>query len=370
VVTGELFMKVSRIKLENFKRFEDLEILIRNNLTQDISDQFLILGDNGTGKTTALQAVALCLSMASGKIKDVSGFDWQGWVPGRYEKWGQPVIELDIYFQDEEIQATKEVAEKWIELKKPQSRAFPAENKKLTLRLRGEWFEAIGENGKATKGNLFQLRGRYYATQLLKTSPWARNYFEKLPGFFWFDQFRNLATPPIGAEEKEITGRVSYDVGVSRLRRYLNGWKLNQLAREEGSKDWLMELENSYKKVFPGRSFKGLESMHRDGVPAPEDYYFTLSDGNRSYDLEEMSAGEQSVFPMLFEFVRMQIRNSIVLIDEIDLNLHPPLAQSLLNALPVIGPDCQFILTTHSESISSLCSPEEIYRLKGGKLCL
>jgi predicted ATP-binding protein involved in virulence len=83
-----------------------------------------------------------------------------------------------------------------------------------------------------------------------------------------------------------------------------------------------------------------------------------------------MSAGEQSVFPMLVEFVRMQIRNSIVLIDEVDLNLHPPLAQSLVSALPVLGNNCQFIMTTHSEAVSSIVSPEEIYRLKGGKLCL
>jgi ABC-type branched-subunit amino acid transport system ATPase component len=363
-------MKISRIKLENFKRFKNLEINVINNLSKDISEQFLILGDNGTGKTTVLQAIALCLSMASGKMREVSDFDWQGWVPERYEKWGTPVIELDVHFSDEEIEATNEVAKKWLELRKPETRIMPAENEKLILRLTGEWVEALDAAGKISIGNLFQLKGRYYATQLLKTSPWVRDYFEKLPGFFWFDQFRNLASPPIEGEDREATGRVSYEIGVSRLRRYLNGWKLSQLAGEGGGKDWLLELENSYKKVFPGRSFRGLESMHKGGIPAPEDYFFTLSDGNRSYDIEEMSAGEQSVFPMLFEFVRMQIRNSIVLIDEIDLNLHPPLAQSLINALPVIGPECQFIFTTHSESVTSIVSQHEIYRLQGGKLCL
>jgi hypothetical protein len=167
-----------------------------------------------------------------------------------------------------------------------------------------------------------------------------------------------------------FTGQVSYNTGVSRLRSYLNTWKYNQMLNIDGGKDWLLDLEKSYKRVFPDRSFRGLESMHKGGVPAPTDYYFTLFDGSRSYDIEEMSSGEQSVFPMLFEFVRMQIGNSIILIDEVDLNLHPPLAQSLLNALPSLGKDCQFLLTTHSEAISSLCSPEEICRLRGGKLCL
>lgn len=363
-------MKLSHIYIENFKRFKNIEIDLKNKLTQDIANPFLIVGDNGTGKTTVLQAIGLCLSMVSGKIRQVSEFDWQGWVPGRYEKWGKPLIELVINLSDEEIMATREVAEKWIELKKPKSKVLPEDDHKLTLSLNGEWIEVKGENGKNKKGNLYQLKGRYYAAQLLKTSPWARDYFSKLPGFFWFDQFRNLATPQFESNENLSSGRVSYDVGVSRLRRYLIGWKLNQLAGADGGPDWLQELENSYRRVFPGRSFRGLEPIHKGGMPTSEEYFFTLSDGSRNYDIEEMSAGEQSVFPMLFEFVRQQIRNSVVLIDEVDLNLHPPLAQSLVNALPVIGPGCQFLLTTHSETVSSVISAEEIHRLPGGKLCL
>ena len=361
-------MKISRLRIENFKRFDQCEINLRNEFTQDIANPFLILGDNGTGKTTVLQAIGLCLSMVSGKIRQVSEFDWQGWVPGRYEKWGKPFIELDIHLSDEEISATREVAKKWLEMKKPQSKMLPEENRKLTLRLNGEWIEAIGENG-SKKENRYQLKGRYYAAQLLKTSSWARDYFAKLPGFFWFDQFRNLATPPKDGEDGTPMGRVSYDIGVARLRRFLNVWKYNQLQGAEGL-DWLQELENSYQLVFPGRSFRGLEPMHKGGMPTPEDYYFTLSDGARNYDIEEMSAGEQSVFPILFEFVRQQIRNCVVMIDEVDLNLHPPLAQSLVNALPVIGPGCQFLLTTHSESVTSVISLGEIHRLPGGKLCL
>lgn len=378
-------MKVSRIYLKDFKRFKEQEILLRNNLT-DAANQFLFLGDNGTGKTSILQAVALCLSMVSGRIRSVSEFNWQGWVPGRYERWGKPLIEMDVHFSDEEIAATIKAAEKWLELKKPRSKVLPAEHNKLTLRLNGEWCEALDEKGKHSNRNLFQLKGRYYASHLIRTFPWIRDYFKKLPGYFWFDQFRNLSIPmesgyfendsySLHRENGSLdkTGRVSYDIGAAQLRRYLNAWKLRQLAgyglEGEGT-DWLLELENIYKKVFPGRSFRGLEPMHKDGIPAPADYYFTLHDGSRSYDIEEMSAGEQSVFPMLFEFVRLQIGSSIVMIDEVDLNLHPPLAQSLINTLPSLGIDCQFLLTTHSESVSSLFGNEEICRLQGGRLCL
>ena len=93
--------------------------------------------------------------------------------------------------------------------------------------------------------------------------------FERLPGVFWFDQLRNLATPPSPSGENaelENSGRVSYQVGVGRLRQHLNRWQLNRLTRGPARHDFLQELENSYKRVFPGRSFGMPEPMYRFGV--------------------------------------------------------------------------------------------------------
>ena len=106
-------MKVSKVKLIHFKRFEFFEMEIKNNLLSEISNQFLILGDNGTGKTTVLQAIALCLSRISSISRTENDFDWQGWVPGRYERWGTPIVELDVHFNEDEIDATREVADLW-----------------------------------------------------------------------------------------------------------------------------------------------------------------------------------------------------------------------------------------------------------------
>jgi hypothetical protein len=370
-------MKIAHVRIENFKQFEELQIPIRNSLTNDIADQFLILGDNGAGKTTVLQAVGLCLSMASRRIRRLDEFDWLGWLPGRYGIWGTPTIELEVHFTDREIEATREAARRWFELRRP-SQGFrePGASKVVRLLLRGSEYSTEGEPNE-----LYQFGGRSYAASILKLDPTARDLFDDLPGVFWFDQFRNLATSPAAEPEGETPGsdgesrssRVSYQVGVTRLREHLNRWQLAKFlngTRPGMQHDFLLELENLFKKVFPGRSFAMPEPMYRGGTPTPSDYYFMLSDGHRTYDIEEMSAGEQSVFPMLYEFVRQQIRNSVVLIDEVDLNLHPPLAQALLQALPAMGPQCQFLLTTHSQAISSVMSAAQIHRLEGGKLCL
>ncbi|MEQ8973028.1 MAG: hypothetical protein RIE73_21825 [Coleofasciculus sp. C1-SOL-03] len=137
-----------------------------------------------------------------------------------------------------------------------------------------------------------------------------------------FDQFRHAGyTSPApttnGQPSEDRTldayhSRISFDFGVSKLRKYLNGWRLAQLTHTY-TVDYLLELENLYKKIFPGRSFAGLEAMPGVDTPTPEDYYFLISDGNRTYDITEMSGGEQSIFPILYEFVQKQIAYSVVL---------------------------------------------------------
>jgi predicted ATPase len=364
-------VKIASIKLQNFKRFGEITIAVKNELTQDIANQFLVLGDNGTGKTTVLQAVALCLSLASGTTRNIESFDWKGWVPGRYEKRGQPVVELEVHFSPEEIEATREAARRWSLMPKDfDTTPYVEPGNSQVVRLRLEGHKCSARNAK----EFYQFKGRRYAAQLLRTDPSARDLFDHLPGIFWFDQLRNLASPPPDAElgkNPEGSGSVTFAVGVTRLREHLNRWQLNRLAAKgTRARDFLTDLENLYKRIFPNHSFAGPEPMYSNGVPTPADYYFLLSDGEHTYDIEEMSAGEQAIFPVLYEFVRQQIRNSVVLIDEIDLNLHPPLAQALLAALPCMGQGNQFIFTTHSDTISQLVSPEQIYRLPGGKLCL
>jgi energy-coupling factor transporter ATP-binding protein EcfA2 len=315
-------MKVESITIENFKRFNRLEVAFKNALLDEISDRFLIVGDNGSGKTTLLQAVALPLALATGAVRSIEEFDWIGFLPGRYARWGNPTIELIVTFSPNEIEATQEVARRWYE-SRPQEQAFtePGSASTVSLRLHGGRFQGYRPE------ELYQFRGRYYASQLLRIDPAARAFFKELPGVFWFDQYRNLGTPPAEQESSGSNGhdggRVPYDLGVGRLREYLNGWKLAQQQFPRRI-DYLMELENLYKRVFPGRSFAGIEEMPGVDAPTAKDFYFLLNDGSRTYDIVEMSAGEQTVFPVLYNFVRLQIAHSVVLIDEVDLNLHPP----------------------------------------------
>lgn len=107
-------MMIESLSIKNFKLFSNQETFsLKNRSLDEICDRLLVLGDNGSGKTTLLQAIALPLALATRKIRDVSEFDWVGFIPALYGRDGFPEIAMDLVFSDEELAATQAVAERW-----------------------------------------------------------------------------------------------------------------------------------------------------------------------------------------------------------------------------------------------------------------
>jgi len=60
--------------------------------------------------------------------------------------------------------------------------------------------------------------------------------------------------------------------------------------------------------------------------------------------------------------------DGIVLIDEVDLHLHPKWQRSLIRQLSETFPNCQFVLTTHSPLVISDAKDVLVYVLNDGEL--
>jgi predicted ATP-binding protein involved in virulence len=106
------------------------------------------------------------------------------------------------------------------------------------------------------------------------------------------------------------------------------------------------------------------------GAEPAAGFHFILERAGREFDIAEMSSGEQALFPLVCDFVRLNMRKSVVLLDELELHLHPPEQQALLVALPRMAKDCQFIITTHSSFVEGSIPKEQETRLREGRLCL
>jgi hypothetical protein len=224
---------------------------------------------------------------------------------------------------------------------------------------------------------LSQFRGRYWLGKAETSQPAAQTRRRDVGDVFWFTQLRSLAEhgdaaaqPRTGIQSRAGDILFAWDQGVGRLRNSLNNWwSYHKSEVRNGTPDLIQELEQRLDRLFPGIRFLGPTPQSATAGADPMGWYFFVERDGRRYDLAEMSSGEQAVFPLLLAFVQLGIARSIVLIDELELHLHPPEQQALLSALRTIGPDCQFIITTHSPYLTRALAEDEVVRLDQGRVC-
>ncbi|MBD1808617.1 AAA family ATPase [Microcoleus sp. FACHB-SPT15] len=101
----------------------------------------------------------------------------------------------------------------------------------------------------------------------------------------------------------------------------------------------------------------------------------TINKQGQELIVNQLSDGEKCLLAMVGDLARrLAITNSslpdplqgsgVVLIDEIELHLHPKWQREIIPALTRTFPNCQFIVTTHSPQVISQVKPEGIYILE------
>jgi len=180
-------MKLRSVTIENFKGIKELRFDVLD-LEQRPRDLTCIVGDNGSGKTSVLQAIAMPLSIATKRIRYASDFDWHGFLPERISSGGRTRIELEVEFSREEIRITGELFQKWYDSLSSDFR----ETRQITAPSNSEIVTLIYEQNRLTSSEniagLHQFLGHYYVKALAKSDASLRNLFVKLGDVFWFDQ--------------------------------------------------------------------------------------------------------------------------------------------------------------------------------------
>ena len=89
---------------------------------------------------------------------------------------------------------------------------------------------------------------------------------------------------------------------------------------------------------------------------------FTNSAGDK-FDINELSSGEKQLFLRTLAIKMLNPENSIILIDEPELSLHPKWQQRIVDVYRKIGKNNQIIIATHSPHILGSVKKENIMLL-------
>ncbi|MDR2473749.1 MAG: ATP-binding protein [Tannerella sp.] len=340
-------MKIRNLEIKNYKRFVNSKTISFCDTDGKVNDLTLIVGNNGTGKSSLLQAIVTLIAPLARDRFDVSKIDWGGFEYRFIQSGRMPLhLQATIEFSECEIEETINFVNKLNEL----GNKIPLPNRNREIPIKFNY--AKKDNKVGSTGNAFQFRGHQFAKQLARFEPNKSKLFENVGNIYWYTEQRTSYNineifeeeiPQIDSIRSFLSSTYSFHLAITERKRKL----------QKGEFDFYAKLSELYSTVFTDRKFIGsaphFELFEKNPVPD-----FFLTDGHNQYELSEMSAGERAIFPILMDFARYNINNSIIIIDEIELHLHAPLQQAFVRALPKLGHDNQFILTSHSDAVANM----------------
>ena len=344
-------MRIKELKIKNFRCYEDVEIKLNSNYT-------VLIGINGAGKTTILDAISIALGGY------VSVFDGMG-IYG--------INRNDSHYKMYEIGSAID-----------RQHQFPVgiyaecdfNNKKSV-----SWVRTL--NGE--KGRTSNIR----AKEIIEYASKVQDEIKKgnkevvLPviayygtGRLWM-QKRDKNVKETKENFSRLKGYIDCLDSASNEKMMLKWFeKMTYLELQEGKK--IPELE--VVKQALSQSYKTLDETIRTA-----EFIFKVKSGEievtikrengivENLPLRILSDGIKSTLSMIADIAyRMAILNpqllddilektsGVVLIDEIDMHLHPSWQKKIISVLKKIFPKVQFVFTTHSPSILSNVSNKNV----------
>ena len=320
-------MKIEKVHIKNVKGIKDLELSFKKN--NKILNLIVLAGVNGSGKTTILEA-----------IKD---FFYNENV--NYSNLEKSNINLEIFFEDFEKNNIEE-AEK------------SSDNFKHALWV---FFSSLRSYDYYRKNN-----NDYYQNQIAKRFDIPPKIIY-VPAENKFEEIQTYSTTL--SKEYEFINTINSNV-IRDIPSYI-ATRRNYLATIEEDltmKEVTNKVVNEINGIFNILELDvKLKGFSKDEKTMP---IFENSAGEE-FDINDLSSGEKQLFLRTLSIKMLEPKNSIILIDEPELSLHPKWQQRIIEVYKKIGENNQIIVATHSPHILGSISNENIfilYRNENGKI--
>lgn len=336
-------MKLALIRIQNFRAIECLELRPHAQLT-------VLHGDNAHGKTSVLSAIATGLGAIPTALPGIAGLGFQK----TDRRDGSDYTRVLLKTADE-----------------------VAWEQRLGKRL--EWQqEPNQEHLPYTRRPLRDLTNWLNGAAL---TAWGGN--EDLPIVAYYDTDRAVVDAiRRRPKRKAVTNRYSALAGALAAKtsfRELFEWfyeKENEELREQRERQSLNYRLNDLSAVRNAITsmVNGVSKPHVEMRPMRFVVSQRLAGRTEKRSLGELSGGYRAVLALAGDLAwRMAQGNphlpnplhseAVVLIDEVDLHLHPSWQQRILRDLTRTFPNAQFIVSTHSPQVLTTVMPEQIVEL-------
>jgi len=340
-------MIVTKLQITNLRAIKTAEFRFQPGFN-------LIVGVNGVGKTSVLDALSACLSPVTKQVNNLSNkakvFKFEDIRVGA----GAITVECDVRIGEHDfnylIHKPREIGVAQDE---------DADNHR-EIRL------------KKTKRSKFMGKAPSPATG---KEPGGR------PLAVFFSTSRAVPTKRT-SRDKWVEGGITpafVDAFASRELRLRESadWMGAQIAQRKerpASQQVLDAFEDAIKHFLPGYS-----NLHLGGNDGKQ---LWIDHGETAIPVRQLSDGERGVLALILDLTRRLTQanpdmkdpaaeaEAIVLIDEIDLHLHPKWQRDIVHNLCAAFPKCQFIATTHSPQIIGEVEHERIQIISDGQVYL
>jgi hypothetical protein len=367
-------MYLQKIQLENIKCFENIEI----NFTDRREKPRLmtvILGDNGVGKTTLLQAIAITLGgekVANFLLKSlgtVYGPDLDSWAKVGSK---QGYIRATIYPSKSDTGTSKS---------------------KLQVS-----YIVTGNEPIEAGDDIFYDRATIAAIPGQDLKPLRRNtYADHTKGWLacGYGPLRRFTDQQTSQVKDTKSSRFASLFGENEGLISIEDWlvELDRRAlveeRERGSSNYsrmFNQLARTLLQVLPEEQYHAAISVNMPPELTPTDvstYVKTTTEQGVLWldsfgnwvTFSQLSDGYQSTMSLAGDLVSRLSRafpetsnlleqEGIVLIDEVDIHLHPTWQRKILAQLRQTFPKIQFIVTTHSPLVAASAREGELFVLR------
>ena len=320
-------MKIEKVHIKNIKGIKDLELSFRKD--NEILDVIVLAGVNGSGKTTILES-----------IKD---FFYNKNI--NYDEPKKSNVNLNIFFEDFEKKNIEEAEKSSNNYKQPLWNFFNA--------LQSYQYEKYNNNG------LYQnlIAKRFENPPKIIYVP-ANNSFEEVETET-STLLRNYEF--INVVNSELMEDIpSY---IATRRNYLATIE-EDLTMKEVTNKVINEINGIFDILELDVKLKGF-SKDEKTMPIFE------NSAGEEFNINDLSSGEKQLFLRTLSIKMLEPKNSIILIDEPELSLHPKWQQRIIEVYKKIGENNQIIIATHSPHILGSVSNENIfilYRDEKGKI--